>query len=165
MGDSCAMAELHLRPMTEAEFEAYLQRAISGYADQHVAAGSWLAEDAEKRAAAETAQLLPDGLETEDMLFFMAETEDGDAVGWVWLCLKSPRGERGFAWIYDIEVVADRRGEGYGRALLAAAEAELRLRDVPAVALNVFGPNVVAQRLYATAGYELMSQQLRKELT
>jgi len=151
--------------MTEAEFEAYLQRAISGYADQHVAAGSWLAEDAEKRAAAETAQLLPDGLETEDMLFFVAETEDGHAVGWVWLCLKSPRGERGFAWIYDIEVVADRRGEGYGRALLAAAEAELRLRDVPAVALNVFGPNVVAQRLYATAGYELMSQQLRKELT
>ena len=151
--------------MTEAEFESYLQRAISGYADQHVAAGSWLAEDAEERAAAETAQLLPDGLETEDMLFFVAETEDGHAVGWVWLCLKSPRGERGFAWIYDIEVVADRRGEGYGRALLAAAEAELRLRDVPAVALNVFGPNVVAQRLYATAGYELMSQQLRKELT
>ena len=48
---------------------------------------------------------------------------------------------------------------------LRQRKAELRLRDVPAVALNVFGPNVVAQRLYATAGYELMSQQLRKELT
>ena len=93
-----------------------------------------------------------------------ARAAGGEVVGWVWLCLKSPRGDRAFAWIYDIEVVAEYRSKGYGRALLAAAEEELRLRDIPAVALNVFGPNVVAQRLYATSGYELMSQQLRKEL-
>lgn len=159
------MADLHLRPMTDAEFEAYLRRSISGYAASHVAAGDWAAEEAEERAAADTAKLLPAGRETEDMLFYMAEAGDGEVVGWVWLCLKSPRGDRGFAWIYDIEVVADHRGKGYGRALLAAAEAELRVRDVPAVGLNVFGPNKVAQRLYATSGYELMSQQLRKELS
>jgi ribosomal protein S18 acetylase RimI-like enzyme len=151
--------------MTEMEFEAYLRRAISGYAAAHVAAGDWAAEDAEERAAADTAQLLPAGLETEDMLFYMAQAAGGEVVGWVWLCLRSPRGDRRFAWIYDIEVVADHRGKGYGRALLAAAEAELRVRKVPAVALNVFGPNVVAQRLYTNAGYELMSQQLRKELS
>ena len=151
--------------MTEAEFEGYLRRAISGYAEANVAAGRWLPEDAEEHAAADTAQLLPAGLATEDMLFYMAEAADGEVVGWVWLCLKSPRGDRAFAWIYDIEVAADRRGKGYGRALLAAAEAELRRRDVPAVALNVFGPNVAAQRLYASAGYEPMSQQLRKELS
>lgn len=159
------MADLHLRPMTETEFEAYLRRAVSGYAAEHVAAGDWAAEDAEVRAAADTAQLLPAGLETEDMLFYMAEAGDGEVVGWVWLCLRTPHGERAIAWIYDIEVVADQRGKGYGRALLAAAEAELRVREVPAVALNVFGSNEVAQRLYATSGYELMSQQLRKELS
>jgi GNAT superfamily N-acetyltransferase len=151
--------------MTEAEFEAYRRQAISGYAAAHVSAGSWLEEDAEERAAAETDKLLPAGLATDDMLFFTAEAEDGETVGWVWLCLKSPRGDRANAWIYDIEVVEDRRGKGYGNALLAAAEAELRLRDVPAVALNVFGPNVVARRLYAAAGYSLMSQQMRKELS
>jgi ribosomal protein S18 acetylase RimI-like enzyme len=157
------MAEVELRPMTEPEFEEYLRRAVSGYAAAHVAAGDWAAEEAEERAAADTAKLLPAGLGTEDMLFYMAEA-GGEIVGWVWLCLTSPRGDRALAWIYDIEVVAEYRGKGYGRALLAAAEEELRLRDIPAVALNVFGPNVVAQRLYETAGYALMSQQLRKEL-
>jgi ribosomal protein S18 acetylase RimI-like enzyme len=158
------MVELQLRAMTEAEFEEYLRHAISGYAAAHVSAGSWSKEEAEERAAADTAKLLPAGLATEDMLFYMGETGDGEVVGWVWLCLKSPRGDQGYAWIYDIEIVADQRGKGYGRALLMAAEAELRSRGVPAVALNVFGPNVVAQRLYAAAGYELMSQQLRKDL-
>ena len=98
------------------------------------------------------------------MLLYMAEASDGEVVGWVWLCL-APRGDRSYAWIYDIEVVADHRGKGFGAALLAAAEEELRERGAPAVALNVFGPNVVAQRLYASAGYELMSQQLRKQLS
>jgi ribosomal protein S18 acetylase RimI-like enzyme len=159
------VAELQLRAMTEAEFDEYLRRAIGGYAAAHVAAGSWSKEEAEERAAEDTAMLLPAGRATEDMLFYMGETGSGGVVGWVWLCLKSPGGDHGYAWIYDIEIVADQRGKGYGRALLAAAESELRLRGVPAVGLNVFGPNVVAQRLYATAGYELMSQQLRKELS
>ena len=159
------MSELRLRPMTEAELEAYLRDAVSSYADAHVAAGSWAADRAGERSAAEFERLLPEGLATDDMLLYMAEAGDGDVVGWVWLCLKTPRGEEEFAWTYDIEVVADQRGKGYGRALLAAAEAELRLRAVPAVGLNVFGHNVVAQRLYASAGYELMSQQFRKDLS
>jgi ribosomal protein S18 acetylase RimI-like enzyme len=159
------MAELRLRPMTEVEFEAYRRRAISGYAEAHVSAGSWSAEEAEERAAEEFRQLLPAGVATDEMLLYMAEAGGGEVVGLVWLCLKTPRGGDEFAWIYDIEVVEEHRGKGYGRALLAAAEAELRRRGVRAVALNVFGPNVVAQRLYATSGYELMSQQLRKELS
>src|SRR5690348_16343336 len=115
--------------MTEAELEEYLRQAIGNYAEAHVAAGSWAAEEAEERSAAEFAELLPAGLATENMLLFMAESGGGDVVGWVWLSLKHPRGGQ-FAWIYDIEVVADRRGKGYGRALLAAAEAELRQRGV-----------------------------------
>jgi ribosomal protein S18 acetylase RimI-like enzyme len=159
------MPELRLRPMTEAELEAYLAHAISNYADAHIAAGSWAEEGAEERSAAEFEQLLPAGLATDDMLLYMAETGEGEVVGWVWLCLKTPRGGSEFAWIYDIEVVPERRGKGYGSALLAAAEEQLRSRGVPAVALNVFGPNLIAQRLYASAGYEVMSQQLRKTLS
>ena len=154
------MAELHLRPMTEPEFDEYLPHTISNYADSHLAAGSWSKEEAEQRAAADAANLLPAGFATENMLFYMAEAGDGEIVGWVWLCLRSP-----LAWIFDIEVVADQRGKGYGRALLDAAEAELRSRGIPAVALQVFGPNVAAQRLYATSGYQLISQQMRKELS
>jgi ribosomal protein S18 acetylase RimI-like enzyme len=148
--------------MTAAELDEYLRTAIGSYADEHVAAGDWTPEEAEERSAAEFAQLLPAGVETENMLLYMAETGDGEVVGWVWLCSKHPRGP--FAWVYDIEVVAAHRGKGYGRALLAAAEAELRQRGIAEVALHVFGHNVVAQGLYASSGYELMSQQFRKAL-
>jgi ribosomal protein S18 acetylase RimI-like enzyme len=158
------MPELRLRPMTEPEFQTYRQRAVTEYAEEHVAAGSWSAEEAQERATAEFEQLLPAGVGTADMLLLMAEDLGGEVVGSVWLSLKTPRGGDEYAWIYAIEVVTEYRGKGYGRALLTAAEAELRSRGVPAVGLNVFGPNLIAQRLYASAGYELMSQQMRKAL-
>ena len=56
------------------------------------------------------------------------------------------------------------RGAGYGRALLTAAEEELRHRGAPAVGLNVFGHNQVAVRLYTSSGYRVTSQQMLKEL-
>jgi ribosomal protein S18 acetylase RimI-like enzyme len=149
--------------MTEAEFDEFFARSIRNYADTHVAAGNWSREDAEERAAAAGANLLPAGFATDDMLFLIAEAAD-EAVGWLWLALPSPGGERGDAWVYDIEVVADQRGKGYGRALLAAAETELRSRGVAAVSLQVFGHNLAAKQLYETSGYQLTSQLMRKEL-
>lgn len=59
---------------------------------------------------------------------------------------------------------AAHRGGGYGRALLAAAEEELRHRGAPAVGLNVVGHNEVALRLYASSGYRVTSPQMLKEL-
>jgi ribosomal protein S18 acetylase RimI-like enzyme len=157
------VAELLLRPMTEVEFDEFFAHSIRGYADSHVAAGNWSREKAEERAAAAGASLLPAGFATENMLFLMAEAA-AEVVGWLWLALPSPGGAPGDAWIYDIEVVADQRGKGYGRALLAAAETELRARGVVAVSLQVFGYNLAAKKLYETSGYQLTSQLMRKEL-
>jgi ribosomal protein S18 acetylase RimI-like enzyme len=149
--------------MTEAEFDEFFAHSIRNYADSHVAAGNWSSEEAEERAAAAGASLLPAGFATEDMLFLMAEAPGG-VVGWLWLALPSRDGDRGDAWVYDIEVVGDQRGKGYGRALLAAAETELRARGVAAVSLQVFGYNLAAKQLYETSGYRLTSQLMRKEL-
>jgi ribosomal protein S18 acetylase RimI-like enzyme len=157
------VAELLLRPMTEAEYDEFLAHSIRGYADSHVAAGNWSSEEAEERGTAAAASLLPAGFATEDMLFLMAEAA-GEVVGWLWLALPSPGGERDEAWVYDIEVVTEQRGKGYGRALLAAAETELRARSVPAVSLQVSGYNPAAKQLYETSGYQLTSQLMRKQL-
>lgn len=75
------MAELQLRTMTEAEFEEYLRHAISGYAAAPVSAGSWSKEEAEERAAADTAKLLPAGLATEDMPFYRARAMVAPCLG------------------------------------------------------------------------------------
>ena len=68
------------------------------------------------------------------------------------------------AWIYDIEVYENFRGQGYGRALLLAGEQVTRESGVHTLGLNVFGSNSVARGLYESAGYTIMAQQMSKEL-
>ena len=150
--------------MTAAEFLDFRRRTIVGYAAEHVQAGNWTADTAEERAAKETDALLPNGVDTPGMLLLVAQTANGEAIGVVWVSLKQPRGGEG-AWIFDIEVEAEYRGRGYGRALLTAAEQECRRRGIESLALNVFGSNAVARSLYESAGYEVTTMQMRKVLS
>jgi ribosomal protein S18 acetylase RimI-like enzyme len=59
------------------------------------------------------------------------------------------RSER-MAWIATIGVLPEQRGQGLGRRLLAACEAQL---DVPRVCLNVRVSNRAAIHLYQEVGY------------
>ena len=156
---------LRLRLMTATEFESFRMRLVHDYAADHVRAGTWSIEEAETRAGEQTSELLPDGPDTDGMLLLTAEDEEGQPVGVLWLSLTHPQGATDTAWIYDIEVVAKRRGEGYGRALLCAAEHEVRRRGIGTLGLNVFGDNDAARTLYQSAGYEVVTQQMRKRLS
>jgi GNAT superfamily N-acetyltransferase len=112
---------------------------------------------------AEMARLLPQGGDTPGMAILTAL--DGDLpVGYVWLHLEPRIATTGEAWIYDIAVVEDLRGRGYGRRLLAAAEDEARRAGAKHLALNVFGANAVARSLYESSGYEVKTMQMRKAL-
>ncbi len=157
-----AMDELQLRSMTAAEFETYRARLVPEYAAEHVRAGHWTADQAETLAAAQVDDLLPAGPDTPGMLVRIASTAGGEPVGLVWVGLDRPR--PGAAWIYDIEVNAEHRGKGYGRALLRAAEQEAARQGSQAIGLNVFGPNTVARRLYESSGYQVTAMNMRKEL-
>jgi ribosomal protein S18 acetylase RimI-like enzyme len=148
--------------MTAEEFGTWRERAVRGYAAEHVRAGNWNPQDAEELAAKETDKLLPEGLNTAGMLFLVAESSVGSVVGMVWVALHR-QGEDG-AWIYDIEVVPEHRGHGYGRALLRATEREVEKRGGTSIGLNVFGDNVIARRLYESAGYDTISVQMRKRV-
>jgi ribosomal protein S18 acetylase RimI-like enzyme len=147
--------------MTAGEFVAFRAEMIREYASEQVRAGSW-GEEAEELAAKQTDDLLPDGAETPGMLVLAAENAAGAVVGRVWVALRWP-GKIG-AWICQIEVVAEQRGKGYGRALLRAAEEATAAEGVEAIGLNVFGENTVARSLYASSGYEITSLQMRKQL-
>ena len=149
--------------MTASEFADFRRRAIVGYAADNVQAGNWSEDEAEELAAKATDEVLPQGVDTPGMLLLVAQTAAGEAVGMVWVSLTRPQGEG--AWIYDIEVIPEQRGRGYGRALLEAAERECMARGVGMLGLNVFGPNTVARRLYESAGYEVTTMQMRKSLS
>ena len=62
-------------------------------------------------------------------------------------------GHRG--WVYYLASEPARRGEGIGRALMAAAEDWLRARGCPKIQLMVRTDNAAAQGFYAALGYDL----------
>lgn len=158
------MTDLVVRDMTRNEFDEWFGAAMRSFADEQVAAGNWAAHEATELAARANRQLLPHGFDTEGMLFLKAVLPDGTPVGVLWLGLTHPRSTPGCAFIYDIEVAEAHRGAGHGRALLAAAEEAVRSRGAEALELNVFGGNTRAIRLYETAGYRVVTQQMRKAL-
>jgi ribosomal protein S18 acetylase RimI-like enzyme len=158
------MPAIHTRPMTSIEFDAMRSGLITDYAAEHVRAGTWSQEEAEQRASDQTNELLPQGVETPGVLLLMAETPEGEPVGYLWLALERTPGSGDGAWIYDIEILEAQRGKGYGRALLEVADDEAVKHHVDSIGLNVFGPNRIARGLYESSGYEITSVLMRKEL-
>ena len=150
--------------MTGDEFDAWREQTLRAYADEQVAAGVWEPHDALETARRHQAALLPDGRDTPGMLFLAATLAAGTPVGVLWLGLTHPRGTRDCAFLYDIEVRPEHRGAGLGRALLAAAEEAARAGGAGALELNVFGANARAVHLYTSAGYTVVTQQMRKPL-
>jgi GNAT superfamily N-acetyltransferase len=153
---------VRLRAMREEEWAAMRERVAAGYAQAKVEAGEWEEAEALRLAHEQTDELLPGGVDTPGMLLLSCEDERGEVVGSAWVALASSNGPG--AWIYDIEVEAAARGQGYGRWLLAALEQAVRERGVSELGLNVFAGNDVARALYESSGYEPTSIHMRKHL-
>jgi ribosomal protein S18 acetylase RimI-like enzyme len=158
------MPELHVREMTKLEFEWWRDQIVREYADEQVAAGSWSADEALELSRRANRALLEDGYASPGMLFLRGALPDGTPVGVLWISLRHPRGTPDCAFIFDIAIEEEHRGAGYGRALLAAAEDVVRSHGVGALELNVFGGNDRAIGLYASSGYHVVTQQMRKTL-
>ena len=158
------MTTIRVRTMTPSEYDEWQTTIAADYAAEQVRAGRWAAEGAVQRARDENSELLPRGLDTERMLLLQSVTESGVAVGRAWVALDHPRGAPDTAFLYDIEIDAAFRGQGYGRALLDAVEAATSAAGAGSLELNVFGTNTAAIRLYETNGYSVTTQQMRKQL-
>jgi len=150
-----------LRPMTEAEYEAYVPHATETYA-LDLARNNLVSEEegwARSRRSFDTE--LPDGIHTPDQRLLIAEDAGGGLVGYLWLARKP---ETDTLFIYDIEVVAERRGEGFGRSLMEHVEVQGRAMGLSRIELNVHADNEVARSLYESAGYREMRRQMVKLL-
>ncbi|WP_424936763.1 MULTISPECIES: GNAT family N-acetyltransferase [Bacteria] len=158
------MTTVRTRTMTPAEYETWARLLGVAYAEEQVAAGRWPREGALQRALDENARQLPQGAETAGMLVLQGLDRAGAPVGHAWVALDPPHTTAGIAFLNDIEVRPERRGQGWGRALLAAVEEATREVGATALELNVFGRNEAAIRLYANAGYDVVTQQMRKPL-
>jgi len=155
---------VRLRPMTSAEFDAYMASAVDGYAAAVLRAGR-VPDDAgaNELAVSSFERLLPDGLDTAQHALLVAEDDaTGARVGILWFGPSSDDDSR--AWIYDVVVEEELRGQGWGRAVLTAFEPEAVSRGFTSAGLNVYGDNLAARHLYETMGYGETSRQMAKSL-
>ena len=152
-----------LEPMSLEAWEQWRSAAVRGYAADKVRVGTWPAEGAEARSEREFADLLPEGLATPGHELRSIVNEAGEVVGTLWFG-PHPEAGRGTCFIWDIEVLAEARGRGYGRAALVALEPIARGLGYDAIGLHVFGDNEVARNLYRSSGYVETDVTMRKTL-
>lgn len=80
--------------------------------------------------------------------------EDEDVVGVAGVSEQRALHHERHAWVHDIVVTAERRGEGIGRVLMGAVESWARERGLDLVALATIDSNDDARRFYDENGYE-----------
>ncbi len=135
------------RPMTDAEFAAFLVSHSAVYAADIQAHAGWTAADAEAKAKRDMEALFPGGELQPGHAALVLEL-DGERVGELWV----RDAERGL-WLYWVFVIPERRGQGLGRAAMGIVEELARERGHSSIELNVFGGNETARSLYRSLGY------------
>jgi ribosomal protein S18 acetylase RimI-like enzyme len=149
--------------MTTAEYDEWRGGAVSGYAQEFVDSGILQPTEATERAEKDFAELLPDGLATENHLFWTAYVDQSDRVGTIWVALL-PERQPPHSFVYALDVHPDHRRRGYGQAIMEAAMQECRERGIATMGLNVFGHNDVARRLYDRLGFVVTSTSMKTTL-
>jgi ribosomal protein S18 acetylase RimI-like enzyme len=150
-----------LRPMTDAEYDAYMAATLEDYAAERAQAEELPLEQEREAARKQIEGLLAQGLHTPDHFFWRVETPEGEAVGTLWVFIEDAQRR---AFIYDIVMDAAQRGKGYGEATMRTLEEEMRPRGVTHIALNVFGPNTTARALYDKMGYRVAATLMLKRI-
>jgi len=153
---------VQLRPMGEDEFAVWLPLMRDEYAQAMIDDGGFEPDGAAAKAAADVEHLFPGGRPSTRQLVFVIEA-DGEPVGDLWLAERDDT-RQPCLFVYDIRLEDAARGRGYGKAAMLLAEEEARRRGLDRVALNVFGRNKVARRLYLSLGYEENAVAMSKTL-
>jgi GNAT superfamily N-acetyltransferase len=150
---------VRLRDARDNELPQLVDRLYRFYVTDLQRHGGLTQAEAEKKATADHARLLPDGRPLEGHHLFMIEDEHEATIGHLWY------GEQGAdVFLYSIELDEGVRGRGYGRESMQAFEELARERGVTGVWLNVFGGNEVARSLYRSLGYAESSVHMNKRL-
>jgi len=155
-GDGLTGPGWRARPLREDEYDAWVAEQVAGYASDIAGSGLSTPAAAAERSAAEFRELLPDGLASPGYTWWIIEDEaTATPVASIWVAHGR---EPGVSFVFSVEVQPEHRGRGYGRAAMLAGEAASLAAGDDRLALNVFGHNHVAIRLYERLGYAVIEQ-------
>ncbi|WP_067504004.1 GNAT family N-acetyltransferase [Actinoplanes sp. TFC3] len=153
-------AGIELVPMRD--FDRRMTALIEDYAGDLQEEQGLSRYEATSTAHRQAREWLPDGTATEGAIL-RTVWAGGNEVGWVWAGLPS-RPRPGMGWLHNIEIDEPHRSRGYGSLVIAAMQREFQHRGLRSMGLNVHGCNVRAQALYDRLGFELLAQQMAKDL-
>jgi GNAT superfamily N-acetyltransferase/mannose-6-phosphate isomerase-like protein (cupin superfamily) len=158
-----SQANTRLRPMADDEFARWRAQAVPAYAQDKVRTGRWSQDEAAAKSEQEFAALLPGGLHTAGHTLFTIESDAGQGVGALWVA-RAERVAGPIGYVFDLVVWHEHRRQGHAARAMKALETEALALGFGGLALNVFGHNPTAQRLYAKLGYELTHINMFKPL-
>lgn len=151
---------VRLVPMTETEFQAYLESDVQRYAQEHVKAGDWHQSEALEKSKEEHQRLLPNGLASKNQYLFSIEDEElGEKLGIVWFAVQDTA-----VFVYDLFIHDEFRRRGHGTQALVALEEKVRRLGVDTISLHVFAHNRPARALYEKVGYKGKGLHMSKRL-
>ncbi len=153
-----------LSPMTQPEFDAFLEDSIRDYAEQRTLAGYWSEAEAASRSRREHKALLPKGLKSLYHHFYTVhESETNQAVGVLWLKTDLDT-SRASGHIFDLRIHEPYRRKGFARQALQELEQLGRSMGWRQLGLHVFAHNQAARALYDELGYHVASLNMLKDL-
>jgi len=156
---------VRLEKMAAEDFDAYIEKLTANYAKDNVRSGRWTREEALEKSVSQINSLLPEGIKTQNHVFFSIVDEGtGDVVGYIWLHIAPGEGLKK-AFIYDLIIFDKFRKRGYGRAALVALEEYAKEKRIASISLHVFAHNAAAVSLYRKMGYEVTSMNMTRNVS
>lgn len=152
-----------LRPMTEDEFATLKTELYASYPEERARAtgGGVVTEEEIAAGRRQIDELMGEGLQSKEHHYWKIVAPQDGPVGDLWVMVDDAKHR---AFIYFIGTDAAYRGRGYGQHALEALEAAMRPLGVTQIALNVWGDNVVARRLYERVGYQPQAIYMTKDV-
>lgn len=159
--------QLELIEMDKEQYEDFMAFTLVSYVKEKIKAGTWLPEHAKDRALEDMSRILPEGYFTKNAYFYrvvdMALPVPA-VIGFIWFNIHW-RNKLKELFLYDITILDEYQGQGYGTKTMKLLEEEARRLEVNQIGLHVFGHNERALHLYQKMGYAAKSITLYKELS
>ena len=149
---------IKIRKMTNDEFEKFYQWSVTDHARELMEEAQMSQDEAVKKSKDEVAQMLPEGLDTEDnYLASVVEEDSGEVVGFIWTIHEETSGKKQ-NFVCDFAIRESKRRKGYGTAAMRLVEKYALEAGCVESVLFVTDANHAARELYQKCGYQLLRQ-------
>lgn len=155
---------IDLVPMSELEFEMYLQYSIQEYAQDQAREGRVSEEEAQQEAEKQYQQLLPQGLQTPaHSLCMIVDGRREKNVGVLWFDQREQELGRQI-FVNDLVIFEEFRRRGYAVRAIQHLEKQAADQGATSIGVRVFDQNEAAHILYEKLKYSPSDMNMSKNL-